>query len=63
MINKYAAFLIEDTNRIRDSFLRNMPRYQGNNIFYVGFFIKEYCYRWINNAVINSSPKANIPGL
>lgn len=38
MINKYAAFLIEDTNRIRDSFLRNMPRYQGNNIFYVGFF-------------------------
>lgn len=38
MINKYAAFLIEDTNRIRYSFLRNMPRYQGNNIHYVGFF-------------------------
>lgn len=38
MINKYAAFLIEDTNRIRNSFLRNMPRYQGNNIYYVGFF-------------------------
>lgn len=38
MINKYAAFLIEDTSRIRYSFLRNMSRYQGNNIYYVGFF-------------------------
>lgn len=38
MINKYASFLIEDPNRIRDSFLYNMPRYQDNNIYYVGLF-------------------------